>query len=173
MELPYDPEVVVCPNCGSEYQLHVTHCIDCGTPTQPSSWAVTNPRQEEVEPRAGSLPPESPAVVLRTTTLGWATMLGEFLKDEGIPIRIEATEVSAKGARYCVCVAEGDLHRAREVDNEVILRELGDGADAFVELPSIDQCPACGARVSLDSAECPSCGLVVGGQGSEQGREED
>ena len=32
MELP--EIVAVCPSCGSEFQPHVMHCIDCGTPTR-------------------------------------------------------------------------------------------------------------------------------------------
>jgi hypothetical protein len=175
MNLPYDTDVVVCPNCGSEYQLHVTHCIDCGTPTQ-SGWTFTDLHRKQLARRGFSLPPESQdSIAVRGGDLQWAESFGSFLEEHGIPWRlevIERTEFPTKRFYYFVHVAEGDLGRAVELDQEYLLLENPGLAAEFIDLPSTDQCPACGSRVSPESAECQSCGLALNGPISDGAEEE-
>lgn len=155
--------VAVCPDCGSEFQSRVTRCIDCGAPTK-SFWTADLhrlQREEEVAAFGLSLPRDSPASVIRVADLEWAKRLGSFLERRGVPSRIEVHDFSEYPLRYSVCVAEADVERAFELDREHMRIEVP-GA-AFTELPPADECPACGSRVSLDEAECPSCGLVLDG----------
>ena len=158
------PELVaVCPDCGSEFQPHVTRCIDCGAQTR-STWAAPDlPRveREQVAVFGFSLPPDSEASAVRITSdLGWAKRLGSLLEQRGVPCRIDVGYDASGSPHYAVCVAEGDLERAEELDREHLRVEMPDGA-AFTELPPADECPACGSHVSFDETECPSCGLVL------------
>jgi hypothetical protein len=154
-------DTVVCPDCGSEFQARVTRCIDCGAPTRPVE-AGTDPRRKERQPF--SLPRESPARGLVQAELGVAESLCSFLEEHGISCRIEVSEVEELRSRrstYLVCVAEEDLDRACELRHEHMLIENPEIAEEFGGPPEIDQCPACGSRVSPENAECPSCGLVL------------
>lgn len=165
MDFSYDPNVVVCPECGSEYQLHVTHCIDCGTPTQ-SGWGSTDLGRQELARRALRLPEDQDSFVVRGGELEWAKSFGSFLEEHGIPWRLEVEKAEhSDRLSYWVHVAERDLDRARELEQEHLLLENPVLAAEFreLELPSADQCPACGSPVSMDSSECPSCGLALDG----------
>lgn len=156
-------DTVVCPDCGSEFQARVTRCIDCGAPTRPAE-SGSEPHRKEKPPF--SLPRESPARGLcQETGLGRAESLASFLEEHGVPCRIEVSEMDElkfRSSSYLVCVAEEDLERAQELRHEHLLienPEIAEELDAF--LPEIDQCPACGSRVSPENAECPSCGLAL------------
>ena len=156
-------DTVVCSDCGSEFQAHVTRCIDCGAPTRPAE-AGGEPQRKEKPPF--SLSRESPARGLcQETGLGRAESLASFLEEHGIPCRIEVSEVDElkfRHSAYLICVADVDLERASELRHEHLLIENPEIAEELdTSLPEIDQCPACGSRVSADSSECPSCGLVL------------
>ena len=170
MDLRYDTDVVLCPNCGSEFQPHVTHCIDCGTPTQ-SGLSLTDRQRIELARRGFSLPPASEAFSVRIAELGWAEKLGNLLEENGIPCRLEVFEDSRRHIEYSVCVAAEDFERALELDREHLLKEVPDFAAALSDLSfSADQCPACSAQVSSESTECQSCGLarIIGEEADEE-----
>lgn len=160
MNMEMDPDVLICPNCGSEFQLHVTHCIDCGTQTKPLSWVGRPPRQDEPPPFF-SLSREAAAQILRDDYLDGAQSLGRFLEENGIACRIDRLDGAGHHLRYAVCVSQGDYDRALELDREHIRQLVPDADPSFGELPSTDQCPACGAWLSSHEAECPGCGLVL------------
>ena len=164
MELP--ELVAVCPSCGSEFQPHVTHCIDCGAETR-SSWAAPEmPRTRPGEPDAllPPLPPETPASLVRASSADWVKKLEGLLSKNGIRSRLDVYDPSERPLRtYAVWVAEADLDRAAELEQELLLIEVPDWKETFPELPPADECPACGSPVSLDDAECPSCGLALDG----------
>jgi len=155
-------DTVVCPDCGSEFQARVTLCIDCGAPTRPAE-AGSEPHRKERQPF--SLPRESPAKgLIQDDNLEKAESLGNFLEEHGIPCRIEASEIPGtrlKRCSYSVCVAEENLNRAIDLRHEHLLSENPEIAEEFGDFTAIDQCPACGSQVSPESAECPSCGLVL------------
>jgi hypothetical protein len=166
MELP--ELVAVCPSCGSEFQPHVTHCLDCGAQTR-SSWAApelprAGPEAPEVSPLP--LPPETAAVMARAGTAHWVKKLEGVLARNGIPCRLDVYDPSERPPlTYGVWVAEADLERAIELDHQLLLTEVPDFAETFPELPPADVCPACGSAVSSQDAECPSCGLALDGAG--------
>lgn len=163
MESSYDPGVVVCPECGSEYQPHVAHCIDCGTPTLSGE-----DLDKELARRAMELLTQNQDFVLaRSEDLHSLERLGSFLEEHGIPWRLEVPEENRfspiRYHYYSIRVEEGDLDRARELQQEYLLIENPDLAAELIDLPSIDQCPACGSRVSPERSECPICGLALDG----------
>ena len=165
MDLP-DTNIVVCPQCGSEFQPHITRCIDCGTPTQ-SAWASPGLHRKDRAQRPFSLPLETQAfVVSRSRDLRDAETLGDFLEEHGIPWRIEVSETeiaSKKRFFYEVCVTGENLDRAAELEQELLFRQMPELEAAHNDPPTIDQCPACGSRVSPENEECPDCGLALNG----------
>lgn len=168
------PEIVaVCPSCGSEFQPHVTRCIDCGTQTR-SSWAAPErPRVvravEEMPAFGFSLPRDVEATVVRIVDLGWAERLGRLLETRGVPCRIEVQDPVAAPFSYSVCVAEADFQRALEIDREHMRTEMPEAG--FIELPPGDVCPACGARGAFEEEGCPSCGLGFEGDFDDEDEE--
>jgi hypothetical protein len=170
MDQSYGTDFVVCSRCGAEFQLHVTHCIDCGAPTQ-SGWTLASPRRKEPVQRALALPDDQDGFVVRGGQLGWAQSFGSFLEEHGMPWRLDVPErsiVPEKRPPYYVCVAEKDLERARELADEHARVDNPAIAAEFTALPSVDQCPACGSPALLNSPECPSCGLVLDYEGDEE-----
>lgn len=161
MDMEMDPDVLVCPSCGSEFQLHVTHCIDCGAPTRPAAWVDRRPKPNEPPPFF-SLSREAEARILRDDDFDGVQSLGVFLEENGVPCRIESLERMGRHLRYAVCVAESDYDRATELDREHFRRRVPDVDPSFGHLPATDQCPACGSRLTSHDVECPGCGLVVG-----------
>lgn len=165
MELP--ELVAVCPSCGSEFQPHVTHCIDCGAPTR-SSWAAPElPRARRQEASVVSplpLPPETPADLVSASSADWVKKLEDVLARNGIPCRLDVYDPSECPTRtYAVWVAEADLGRATELENELLRAEIPDYDETFPQLPPAGVCPACGSPVSPSDAECPTCGLALDG----------
>jgi hypothetical protein len=153
-------DIVICPNCGSEFQPHVATCLDCGTFTVPASHLADQPREE---PEPFSLPPGSEAVLVRMAESAWATGLATHLEERGIPCGIAEDPACCGGApKLAVLVAARDLERARELDHEYFLELVPEAADSFGRLPAEGECPACGAHVPARTVECPACGLVVG-----------
>jgi ribosomal protein L32 len=165
MELP--EIVAVCPSCGSEFQPHVTHCLDCGTQTRSSYAAPELPRTRRQEAPAVSplpLPPDTPAAMVRASSADWVKKLEGVLAKNGIPCRLDIYDPKERPARtYAAWVAEADLDRATELEHELLRAEIPDYDETFPELPPADVCPACGSAVSSDDAECPSCGLALNG----------
>jgi hypothetical protein len=88
------------------------------------------------------------------------------LAKNGIPCRLDVHDPKERPTRtYGVWVAEADLERAVELEHELLRSEVPDWDETFPALPSADECPACGSRVSSEDAECPSCGLALEGAG--------
>src|SRR5262245_6783626 len=179
--------VRVCPRCRSEFQPHVTVCIDCGGPTEERvlSEDVEEPA-EELEPEEDeeyddeededgepepAIPRDVPVMLVREASLDWIQELAAALDERGIPARIEPGSKARGGTTLILVVRLEDAEAAAEVDraiyrshlNEEELAPLGDGAAG--------SCPACGTEIPADASECPECGLVVAGE-VEEGEEE-
>jgi hypothetical protein len=171
MESPYDRDVRICPQCRSEYQLHVTHCIDCGTPTE-SAWSF--PEREYREQPILTLPPERRGRRIDESEdvlylLAWGT----FLEERGIPCSLEEAERGPQSIRYRLWVAEEDARRDFEkLQREFTARQTR-GESLVDASPSSDECPACYSKVPPENTECPSCGLVLRTFGDEEADSSD
>ena len=164
MELP--EIVAVCPSCGSEFQPHVTHCLDCGAQTRSSYAAPELPRTRREAPDVPPLPlaPEVPAALVRASSADWVKKVEGVLARNGIPCRLDVHDPAERPTRtYAIWVAEGDLDRATELEHELLRAEIPDYDETFPALPSADVCPACGSAVSSEDAGCPSCELALNG----------
>jgi hypothetical protein len=150
----------VCPECGEEYLPTVLRCVDCGV-----SLVAEAPARAAAP---GELPPVSELLCVRTGSLAIAQGLSAELAEAGITHRIQAVspEAGAEPRRpdalpYGVYVREQDAAAAAAVDHAFLRSQLPDlPADAEAGAGG-EGCPACGAPVAADAAECPDCGLAL------------
>jgi ketosteroid isomerase-like protein/ribosomal protein L40E len=156
-----DFDHVVCPECGSEFQPHVTHCIDCGAATVPPGGAA-------IRLVPAPLPPvrDPEDVSVRTDELEWIEGLQALFERQGIASRIYPVEDFGRrgtrnSTRYEIAVAPRDAKRAFVLDREFLQGRLGDDEIELTEIPPAGLCPYCGAEAPAESTECPRCGLVI------------
>jgi ketosteroid isomerase-like protein len=157
-DLDPDPDHVVCPECGSEFQPHVTHCIDCGAATAPPGAAAPIRLVPTPLPPAG----DAEEVVVRTDELEWIEGLQARLERHGIASRIHRVAGSLRHPdRFEVVVAPRDAKRAVALDREFLQERLGDEEIELTDIPEAGVCPYCRAEVPADRTDCPRCGLVI------------
>lgn len=151
--------IQVCPKCGSEFQPHVTQCIDCGSATETRLESPLGGLEAAPEERDDlSVPSEGEACSVRVGDYPAALDLAAWLEEHGVPCRVRRHSTERRS--YAVWVAPEDLERALELDRENFAAQVPDAPDMPIELPA-DRCPACGARIAPTAPECPDCGLVV------------
>jgi len=159
----------VCPECGEEYLPTVIQCVHCRV-------ALVAPGSEPIAAPARELPPAADLVCIRTASQGFAQELSEWLSEAGITHRLEAQtgggqasqqpSSAAQRARfeelpYGVFVRAEDAEAAREVDRAHMRSQIPDLPEEGVNETAGEGCPACGAAVAVDAAECPECGLAL------------
>jgi ribosomal protein L40E len=152
--------IQVCPQCGSEFQPHVTQCIDCGSATETrleSPLAGLEAAAPEVRDDL-SVPTEDDACSVRVGDFDAARDLAAWLEEHGVSCRVRRHPANRRA--YTVWVAPEDLERALALDREQFAAQVPDAPDMPIELPA-DRCPACGAQLAPTAPECPDCGLVV------------
>jgi ketosteroid isomerase-like protein len=156
-----DLDHVVCSQCGSEFQPHVTNCVDCGA-------ATTSPGGAAIRLVPAPLPPvrDPEDVRVRTDDLEWIEGLQAIFERQGIGSRIypvvdRSRQSSRNSTRYEIVVAPRDAKRAFALDREFLQGRLGDDEIELSEIPPPGICPYCGSEAPADSTECPSCGLVI------------
>lgn len=152
--------IQVCPKCGSEFQPHVTHCIDCGGATETrlesplSGLGAAAPGERDDL----SAPSEGEACSVRVGDFDAARDLAAWLEEHGLSCRVRRHSAD-RHHHYTVWVAPEDLERALALDREQFAARVPEAPDMPIELPA-DRCPACGAQLAT-APECPDCGLVV------------
>jgi ketosteroid isomerase-like protein len=154
-----DLDHVVCPECGSEFQPHVTRCIDCGAATVAPGGAVAR-TPEAPAALAADVEEEVP---IRTEELEWIESLRERFAQDGIPSRIEALSSGRGYIRYRILVAKGAARRAFALDHALLRERLGDDGTelADIDIPPVGTCPLCGSEAAPGSPQCPHCGLRI------------
>lgn len=177
-----------CPKCEAEYRPGFTECAHCNVPLVEALEQLTVGEVEDTLAvgRARSSPELGHLVevhghqydFMRLFTLAEAKEVAELLKGEGIASLLVPIEEEFPDARHLL---EVRVHKERLAEAEAAVRadferkveEEGAGGD--MNTTEVDMCPACGAHVPLDAAECPECGLVVGvaGEDEDQGDDEE
>ena len=162
--------VKLCPQCGSEYQMWVERCLDCGA-------ALVHGREGQgvdVRPE-GLTVEEAPAMPpgcahLRTAPVDWIRRLSEDLdeagirhwttppawrRDPGLYVLPDDHEAAARvdRARYAIEVPEVAPEEARP-QRPVRRREPSDDLDVKV-------CPSCGGEYQLWAETCADCGVAL------------
>lgn len=165
--------VKLCPRCGSEYQLWVERCLDCGASLvhgregQGAEAAVRVEGMGVVEEPA--IPPE--CVHLRTAAVDWIRRLSEDLDEAGIrhwatppawrrdpslyvlPADQEAA-LEVDRWRYAVEVPEVAPEDAVPPPVRTRRRERSDDLDVKI-------CPSCGGEFQLRVETCVDCGVPL------------
>lgn len=149
-----------CPNCDDEFRPDIGRCSDCG------GELVDRYEDEEGGPPAeqeAPSEPEAPSVVY----------LPMFSCMEAATLKQAADTLAAAGIAFRAsgCATGFQLH-VRESDRSAAATALR-GRQGVLAVPDDaapsvgpegGACPACGAAVPAAAAECPECGLVVGGE---------
>jgi hypothetical protein len=151
-----------CPECGEEYQPHVTHCLDCGSPLKEKLEGEVVVLEAPLEETAPDLPPGEYARVAHGLSAGTAEPLVRLFVAAGIPVKVESVgyglTLSARLEDHPAVIAI--------LEREGVLPAQPDGS-----APAIAQeggpCPACGASLAPGIVECAECGLTLGGSGCE------
>jgi predicted amidophosphoribosyltransferase len=164
--------VKLCPQCGSEYQMWVERCLDCG---------VTLVHGREGQGAAIAAPGEEPShdmstypqdcVSLRTAPPRWIGRLSEDLDEAGIRHWVAAPEWRRDPSLF---VLPADLEAARVVDLERYALEMPEvgGHEARPRRPvrrreasaddlEIKVCPSCGGEYQLRAETCVDCGVPL------------
>lgn len=148
----------LCPRCREEYVATVERCATCDVPLVAAA--------EVAFEAAGDLPPAAQLVRVRVEHPSWIETLAEQLAEQGIPSRVElvASDRPATRGAPAPCalfVRPEDAERARAIDAELLRSQLPDlPEDVSSEWSEAEACPACGAALEPEAAECAGCGLA-------------
>ncbi|TAN45493.1 MAG: hypothetical protein EPN22_02360 [Nitrospirae bacterium] len=149
----------ICPECETEYLLHIEKCADCGA----SLVLPEEYRKLQEEKRLISEKGIKNAVVVREGDMGWLNELNKVLMNAGIP---SAVDVDAGCNKSCcndkcrLVVSHADLKRAEELIEEHFMK-MHPEARVSSELLNSGKCPACGSPLGDNDIECPDCGLAL------------
>lgn len=165
-----------CPSCHSEYREGFTKCANCDVELVATLEveAITPDRLEETV-QVGLIPegeegqPVEIAGVtydlLRVFPLEIATSLRDLLTNDGWGVLLVPIDADFPDQRphFEVRVLESHGEAAQKhLESWWKEQQAKQSEAARGQAASVEQCPACGADVPLDAAECPECGLFVG-----------
>ena len=152
-----------CPDCGEEYQPHMTHCIDCGTALQERLEGHSPAYEPPPEPEpAPALPPGEYGRVASDLSAQTVEPLVKLFVAAGIPVKVES-------AGYGLFLSARPEDRPAVVailEREGVIPKQSD--ETAVVAADGGPCPACGTHVSPGTFECPECGLLLGASACEK-----
>lgn len=167
--------VKLCPQCGSEFQMWVERCLDCGATLvhglagQGAAEAGRHPNQVEVEEQP-AIPPE--CIHLRSAAVGWIRRLSEDLDDAGIRHWVTPPEWRRDPSLF---ILPSDQEAATRIDQTRYGIEVPDvvAGDARPRPPvrrrrepsaddlDVKLCPSCGGEYQLWAETCADCGVPL------------
>lgn len=165
--------IKLCPQCGSEYQLQVERCLDCGATLvhgrEGEGAALAAPKAMELEELA--YPNE--CVPLRTAPPAWIGQLSADLDDAGIRHWVSPPKWRSDPT---LLVLPADLEAAQAVDLRRYALEMPDFMQEQDEQQRIGRpprskpaeydlevkvCPSCGGEYQLWAEKCADCGVPL------------
>jgi hypothetical protein len=150
-----------CPDCGEEYQPHMTRCIDCGSALKEKLDGESPDYQPPaVEEPESSLPPGDYRKVADCLSVQIVEPLVKLFVEAGIPVRVESigydlglsARLEDRAAVVAILECEGVVPTQPDATAPAVAAEGG-------------PCPACGSSLKPGTVECPECGLLLGGAG--------
>jgi predicted amidophosphoribosyltransferase len=168
-----DDLVKLCPSCGSEYQLWVERCLDCGVSLvhgrEGQGEAIGSQGKEEESHDMTTYPQN--CVPLRNAAVDWIRRLSEDLDEAGIRHWVSAPEWRRDPSLY---VLPEDQEAAAVVDRARFAIEVPEVAagDARPQRPvrrrepssyenEVKVCPSCGGEFQLWAETCADCGVPL------------
>lgn len=153
-----DTYIRYCPDCGEEYQPHMTHCIDCGSVLQErldgDSPVFVAPPEPEPAP---ALPPGEYGRVAGDLSAQTVEPLVKLFVAAGIPVKVESI-----GYGLCLSARQEDRPAVVAIlEREGVIPKQSD-EPAPVVAAAGGPCPACGTHISPGTFECLECGLLLG-----------
>jgi predicted amidophosphoribosyltransferase len=150
-----------CPDCGEEYQPHMTQCVECGGALK-DKLDGASPEHEEPRDVGPSLPPGDYRKVAHGLSAETVEPLVELFIGAGIPVKVESLA-------YGLCLSsrfEDRLAVMAILEREGVIPSQPDETTLVVATDG-GPCPACGTSITPGTVECPECGLVLSGAGCE------
>lgn len=154
-----DKNVKLCPHCLAEYFAHVTECRSCEV-------ALVAP--EELSRLKAAPKAEGALVCIEEGDHDRITGLAGMLGSLGIEAEVLKTPGGGCKGGYGVFVAESVARVAAGKIEELWHRLNPEIKEAQARMEA-GLCPACGSAFSPTDAECPDCGLYLGGEGGHGG----
>jgi len=165
-----DAHVRVCRECGEEYRPDIVRCADCGgelVDRFPGSEGEA-PAAAVAEPAAAEL--DGHRVLFLTPRAADLVPMAERLREASLAYRLAEQRPTTEGApvRYALLVPDEGAEEALRALAD-LLAPHDEGGDVHAVETRFDakrgyvECPACGARTAPGGAECPDCGLGLGG----------
>lgn len=155
-------QVKICPECGEEYTLVPSECVDCRVP-------LVFPDQLEIPITPDAFPPTTELECVRVGPLPWTRALSAALEQAEIRHRVEPDSRSkAEGGVdpgsfdgmdvFGTWVLPKNHLAALEIDASVFAH-VGGADENAPEATEDETCPACQSSLAVDALECPDCGL--------------
>lgn len=155
-------QVKICPECGEEYTLVPSECVDCRVP-------LVFPDTLDFQTAPDKFPPTAELECVRVGPLPWTRALSTALEQAEIRHRVEpdSRSLSEGGVDpgtfdgmdvFGTWVLPKNLPEAREIDASVFAHAGGEDEDA-PQATADEVCPACQTQLEVDALECPDCGL--------------
>ena len=146
-----------CPDCGEEYQPHMTLCLDCGSALQ-DKLDRDAPEHDAPPEVAPSVPPGDYRKVADSLSAQTVEPLVRLFIEAGIPVKVESI-----GYGLCLSARREDRSAVFEIlEREGVIPRQPDATTPVVETDG-GPCPACGVHIGPGTVECPECGLLLGG----------
>lgn len=167
--------VKLCPQCGSEFQMWVERCLDCGATLVhglegQGAGADGRPKRAEVAEQP-AIPPD--CVHLRTAAVDWIRRLSEDLDDAGIrhwaippgcspglSLYVSPSDEKAAAlvdqARYAIEVP--DVAAGQERSHRPIRQRRRDPSPDDLD---VKVCPSCNGEYQLWAETCADCGVPL------------
>jgi len=150
-------DVKICPECGAEFFAHATTCNKCEVTLIPPGQKP----QKRTLPQAQG---DGGLVAIMNGPIDRLRELSTELDFIGIENKVLNSGGACSTDSYSLFVPASLANVALGAIEDFKIRiypELRQAEERFLN----GQCPACGADVSSNPAECPDCGLNLSGSG--------
>jgi len=151
-----EDNIKLCPSCSAEYYAHIQECRTCEV-------ALVTP--EELSRHSAARTGDGPLVCIEEGEYEKVTGLAHALVAMGFEAQVlKAPGGGCSGPGFGIFVPQSTAREAAGNIEALWHKLYPEIKEAEARMES-GLCPACGSRFSHSDAECPDCGLFLGGEG--------
>ncbi len=156
-----DDSTKQCPECGAEYYAHIEECGSCHVKLL-SSEDIAEGRIDTSSPSSLICIMEGPIDRLKEIAhgldiAGFESRILNAKSDSG-----DDCSSGCCSDTFGIYLSQSAAEKARIVARDIQNRMYPEIADMEEQI-SQGNCPACGHNIEFALAECPDCGLYIGG----------